>query len=245
MTGKMVSAAFWLIMATAGVAAPPPNIILIFADDLGYGDLACYGATRYRTPNLDRLAAEGVKFTDFYVSSPVCSASRAALLTGCYHERVGISGALGPSSRTGVHPDEITLGELCKQRGYATAAIGKWHLGRPEGFLPLQNGFDEYLGLPYSNDMWPHHPGVRSLPIEERIKRWPLLPLLDGNSVIDTEVTPEDQEMLTTRYADRAADFIRRHQEKPFFLYLAPSMPHVPLFVSSGGQGKVRGGSLR
>jgi len=238
MDGEQISVSFWLFLATVGLAAPQPNIVMLFADDLGYGDLACFGATGYRMPNFDRLAAEGVKFTDFYVSSPVCSASRAALLTGCYHERVGISGALGPASRTGIHSDEVTLGELCKQRGYVTAAVGKWHLGRPERFLPLQNGFDEYLGLPYSNDMWPFHPGVRELPVEERLKRWPLLPLFDGNQVIDDDVTPQDQEMLTTRYADRAVDFIRRNREKPFFLYLAPSMPHVPLFVSPDGQGK-------
>jgi arylsulfatase A-like enzyme len=230
--------ALWLAAAQAAGAGPGPNVVLVFADDLGYGDLGCFGASGYSTPHLDRLAAEGVKFTDFYVSSPVCSASRAALLTGCYHERVGIQGALGPASQHGLHPEETTLAELCRGQGYATAAVGKWHLGRPEAFLPLQQGFDEYFGLPYSNDMWPHHPGVRHLPWEERLKRWPQLPLLEGNQVIDPEVGPEDQRSLTVSYTDRAVEFIRRHREGRFFLYLAHSMPHVPLFVSPQGEGK-------
>jgi len=213
-------------------------VIVLFADDLGYGDLGCYGATAYATPNLDRLANEGVRFTDFYVSSPVCSASRVALLTGCYHERVGISGALGPASPIGIHPDETTLAELCRGKGYATAAVGKWHLGRPEPFLPLQHGFDSFLGLPYSNDMWPHHPGVKHLSPEERLKRWPPLPLLEGNQVVDEEVTPQDQRLLTRSYTARAVDFLREKRDHPFFLYLAYSMPHVPLFVSPEAEGK-------
>ncbi len=221
------------------LAAPSaPNIVLLFADDLGYGDLGCYGAADYETPSLDRLAREGARFTDFYVSSPVCSASRAALLTGCYHERVGISGALGPGSRIGLNPEETTLAEISRSRGLATAAIGKWHLGRPEAFLPLQHGFDEFFGLPYSNDMWPHHPSVRHLSREERIKRWPALPLIEGNRVIDEEITAEDQRMLTRSYTSRAVEFIHRHRDKPFFLYLAFSMPHVPLFVSAEAEGK-------
>jgi len=240
MTTRWWATLFLGAAVAAAMAGPerPPNVVLVFADDLGYGDLGCFGATAYRTPHLDRLAAEGVKFTDFYVSSPVCSASRSALLTGCYHERVGIQGALGPASASGIHPDETTLGELCRGQGYATAIIGKWHLGRPEPFLPLQHGFDEYYGLPYSNDMWPYHPGVRDLPWEDRVKRWPPLPLIEGNRVIDDEVNPEDQPRLTTAYGDKAVDFIRRNRERPFFLYLAHSMPHVPLFVSAEGQGK-------
>lgn len=231
----------WTLLGPLGLvlaATSAPNIVVLFADDLGYGDLGCYGATAYQTPHLDRLATEGVRFTDFYVSSPVCSASRAALLTGCYHERVGISGALGPASTSGIHPDETTMAELCRASGYATAAIGKWHLGRPEQFLPLQHGFDSYFGLPYSNDMWPFHPGVRHLTPEERAKRWPPLPLLDGNQVVDPEVSPEDQKTLTGRYTRRAVDFIRSQRETPFFLYVAYSMPHVPLFVSPEGEGR-------
>jgi arylsulfatase A-like enzyme len=135
-------------------------------------------------------------------------------------------------------PDEVTLAEICRQRGYATAAIGKWHLGLPARFLPLQQGFDEYYGLPYSNDMWPYHPSVRDLPIEDRLKRWPPLPMIEGNRIVDPEVTPEEQQQLTTSYTNRAIDFIERHAASPFFLYLAHSMPHVPLFVSPAGRGK-------
>ncbi|MEM0968339.1 MAG: sulfatase [Verrucomicrobiota bacterium] len=219
-----------------------PNIVVMFTDDQGYGDVGCYGAEGYETPHLDRMAEEGVRFTDFYVSSPVCSASRAALLTGCYHERVGISGALGPSSLQGLHPDEVTLGELCQAKGYATAAVGKWHLGRPKEFLPLQHGFDEYFGLPYSNDMWPFHPNVLDKPMEERLKKWPRLPLIEGDEVIDEEVTPEEQRELTTRYTEKAVDFIKRKHENPFFLYVAHSMPHVPLYVSDKFAGKTEAG---
>jgi arylsulfatase A len=230
----------WLPLLAA--AGDLPNVVLMFTDDQGYGDVGCYGAEGYKTPNLDRLAVEGVRFTDFYVSSPVCSASRAALMTGCYHERVGISGALGPSSKLGLHPDEVTLAEICKAKGYATAAIGKWHLGRPEPFLPVNQGFDEYFGLPYSNDMWPYHPNVLHLPIEERLKRWPKLPLIEGATVLDEEITPEEQSQLTVRYTERALQFIDRNRERPFFLYLAHSQPHVPLFVSERFAGRTERG---
>ena len=150
-----------------------PNVVLIYADDLGYGDLGCYGAKGWTTPNLDRLAAKGMRFTDFYVAQAVCSASRTALLTGCYPNRLGILGALGPKSLNGIHDDETTLAEVLKARGYATAIFGKWHLGHHPQFLPTRHGFDEYFGLPYSNDMWPYHPGVAHLPLEDRLKNWP------------------------------------------------------------------------
>lgn len=205
---------------------PPPNIVLIFADDLGYGDLGCYGARGYRTPNLDRLAKEGVRFTDFYVAQAVCSASRAALLTGCYSNRVGILGALGPNARQGINDHETTLAELLKSRGYATAIYGKWHLGHHPQFLPTRHGFDEYFGLPYSNDMWPKHP---------ENKTFPDLPLIEGQQTI--ELNP-DQSQLTTWYADHAVNFIEHHRDQPFFVYLAHSMPHVPLFVSDKFRGK-------
>lgn len=215
-------------------AAPParPNIVLVFADDLGWGDLGCYGAKSIRTPHLDRLAREGTRFTSFYVAQPVCSASRAALLTGCYANRVGIHGALGPNARVGIHSNEVTLAEMLRSRGYATAIFGKWHLGREPQFLPTRHGFDEYLGLPYSNDMWPHHPTARS-------GTYPPLPLIDGERVI--EEMP-DQRQLTTRYTERALAFIERHKADPFFLYLAHTMPHVPLHVSDRFAGKSRGG---
>ncbi len=197
-----------------------PNVIVIFTDDQGYGDVGCYGAQGCKTPHLDRLAREGLRMTDFYVAQAVCSASRAALLTGCYPNRIGISGALGPSARHGIHDDEMTLGELFRQRGYATAAFGKWHLGHHSQFLPTRHGFDEYFGLPYSNDMWPFHPTNRSFPD---------LPLIKGEEIIAYN---PDQTQLTTQYTEHAVDFIERHHDRPFFLYLAHSMPHVPLFVS-------------
>jgi arylsulfatase A len=153
-----------LLAVLSVVAAPPrvegrlPNIVIIYADDLGYADLGCFGAQGFTTPNLDRLAREGRRFTSFHVSQPVCSASRTALLTGCYSNRLGIHGALGPNSRVGISDGEITLAQLLKSKGYVTGMAGKWHLGHHPRFLPTRHGFDEYLGLPYSNDMWPHHP---------------------------------------------------------------------------------------
>ena len=161
-----------LLNVTALFAADrPPNVVLIYADDLGYGDVGCYGAKGWKTPHLDKLAADGVRFTDFYVAQAVCSASRTALLTGCYPNRLGILGALGPQSKNGIHDDETTIAEVLKPRGYATAIYGKWHLGHHPRFLPVRHGFDEYFGVPYSNDMWPFHPGVANLPEEERLKR--------------------------------------------------------------------------
>ena len=216
----------------------PPNIVVIFIDDMGYADIGPFGAVGYQTPHLDRMAAEGMKFTDFVVSSAVCSASRAALLTGCYHRRVGFAGALGPGATHGINANEVTLAEICKQKGYATAIYGKWHLGHHPKFLPLRHGFDEYFGLPYSNDMWPYHPGVAHLPMAERLKRWPHLPLIEGEKVINPEVSGKDQEQLTTQYTERAVDFIRRNAKRPFFLYLPHSMVHVPLFVSDKFRGK-------
>ncbi len=220
--------------ARAAEARPGPNVIIVLADDLGYGDLGCFGARGWKTPNLDRLAKEGVRLTDFHVAQPVCSASRAALLTGCYPNRLGIHGALGPAARHGIHADETTLAEVLRARGYATACVGKWHLGHHPMFLPTRHGFDEYLGLPYSNDMWPHHP-------EARPRTFPALPLFDGEKVVDADVTPEDQATLTARYTERAVRFIGNNKGRPFFLYLAHAMPHVPLFVGA----KFKGSSER
>ncbi|MGB9603132.1 MAG: sulfatase family protein [Limisphaerales bacterium] len=212
-------------------AEKPPNIIIIFADDLGYADVVCYGAKGLKTPNIDRLAKEGIRFTDFYVAQPVCSASRAALLTGCYPNRIGISGALSPSSKIGINQNEINLAELLKQKGYATAIIGKWHLGHHSQFLPTRHGFDEYFGLPYSNDMWPLHP-------EAKPGTYPPLPLYENETIINPNVLPRDQEQLTTQYTERAVRFIEKNKNRPFFLYLAHSMPHVPLYVSDKFKGK-------
>jgi arylsulfatase A len=207
----------------------PPNIVILFIDDLGYGDIGAFGAKGYATPNLDRLAREGRIFTDFYVSQAVCSASRAALLTGCYNNRIGILGALTPESKVGLSSGETTLAEICKQKSYATACYGKWHLGHQRSFLPLQHGFDEYFGLPYSNDMWPLHPTTKSFPD---------LPLLEGNDVVKAALTHEDQSQLTTQYTERAVAFIEKNRERPFFLYVPHTMVHVPLHVSEKFRGK-------
>ncbi len=215
-----------------------PNVVVIFMDDMAYADIGPFGAKAYPTPHLDRMAKEGRKFTDFYVTQAVCSASRAGLLTGCYNVRVGIFGALGPKSNNGLHANEVTLAELCKQKGYATAIYGKWHLGHHKQFLPMQHGFDDYFGLPYSNDMWPYHPGVMHLPMKERLKRWPHLPLIDKNEIINTQVSGKDQELLTTQYTERAVEFIEKNRDNPFFLYVPHSMVHVPLFVSDKFKGK-------
>ncbi len=212
-----------------------PNVIVIFADDLGYGDIGSFsgrtGKARPSTPNLDRMASEGVRLTNFYVAQAVCSASRAALLTGAYSNRVGITGALNPSSTHGINPGETTIAEMLRERSYATAIFGKWHLGHETPFLPLQHGFDEYFGLPYSNDMWPRHPTQKDV--------FPELPLIDRSAIVERN---PDQALLTTRYTERAVSFVERHRDRPFFLYLATAMPHVPLFVAdrfkeSTGQG--------
>lgn len=217
-----------------------PNIVVIFIDDMGYADIGPFGAEGYQTPHLDRMAQEGRLFTDFHAGSAVCSASRAALLTGCYPRRVSIEGALKPGDKFGLNPDEITLAEVCKQRGYATAIFGKWHLGDRKEFLPLQQGFDEFFGLPYSNDMWPYHPEMikSSTGQTKRKFRFPDLPLYDGNRVINAAVTPEDQSQLTTCYTERAINFIERNAKQPFFLYLPHTMVHVPIFVSEKFKGK-------
>jgi len=221
--------------------SPLPNVVLIFMDDLGYGDVGVYGAEGYTTPNLDRLAAEGMRFTDFYASQAVCSASRAALLTGSYSERVSIQGALGPRADVGLNPTETTIAEMLKQRGYATAIVGKWHLGTHPDFLPLQQGFDEYLGLPYSNDMWPvNYDGT---PATTGAKaQYPPLPLMEGNEVAELIEDQAGQDKLTALYTERAVDFIRRHADRPFFLYLAHSMVHVPLGASPEFRGRTEQG---
>ena len=220
-------------------ASTQPNVVVIFADDMGYADPACYGGQLAATPNIDRLAREGIRFTDFHVAQPVCSASRAALLTGCYPNRIGIHGALGPSARHGLSAGETTLSELLADRGYRTSMVGKWHLGHHPDFLPTRHGFDEYFGLPYSNDMWPYHPTAKP-------GTYPPLPLFKNEVVIDADVSPDDQATLTKRYAEQAVDFLKRagtaKDGRPFFLYLAHSMPHVPLFVSQSFKGKSRGG---
>jgi arylsulfatase A-like enzyme len=228
-------------LQSTGGDSRPPNIVLVFTDDQGYGDLGCYGSTDIDTPNIDRLAAEGVRFTDFYVSQAVCSSSRASLMTGCYSERVGIVGALGPNARIGISADEETIADLLKTRGYATAVFGKWHLGHHRPFLPLQHGFDEYLGLPYSNDMWPV--SYDGKPFTEGQKSsYPPLWLIRGNEPFAEIRTMADQDTLTTRYTEAACAFIDRNRDRPFFLYVPHSMPHTPLGVSDKFRGKSRQG---
>ncbi|MBI1345205.1 sulfatase-like hydrolase/transferase [bacterium] len=202
-----------------------PNFIVIFADDLGYADVGNFGGEHVSTPHIDRMATEGCRLTSFYVNQAVCSASRASLLTGCYSNRVSILGALGPEVKYGLHDQEMTIAEVLKPRGYATGIFGKWHLGHWPQFLPRQQGFDEYFGLPYSNDMWPRHPTAK----------FPDLPLIEAERIL--EYNP-DQTQLTTWYTERAVQFIEKHQEQPFFLYVPHAMPHVPLFVSEKFAGR-------
>ncbi len=212
-------------------ASRPPNIIIIFTDDQGYADVGVFGAKGFTTPNLDRMAAEGRKFTNFHVPQPVCSASRAGLLTGCYPNRIGIHGALGPNARHGIADTEMTLAQLVKQKGYSTGMAGKWHLGHHPQFLPTHHGFDEYFGLPYSNDMWPLHPDAKP-------GSYPPLPMIEGDQVIKLGLGHEEQSQLTTQYTERAVKFIEKNKDRPFFFYLAHNMPHVPLHVSSKFKGK-------
>jgi len=224
-TRTVLALLLWLAVGHhAHAATARPNVVLIFCDDMAYADIGPFGS-KTPTPNLDRLAKEGIRFTDFYVGQPVCSASRAALLTGCYPNRVSIQGALGPAARHGINRDEVTLAEILKARGYTTAIYGKWHLGHHAEFLPTRHGFDEYFGLPYSNDMWPKHPTAK----------FPDLPLIEGEKTI--ELNP-DQSRLTTWYTEHAVNFIERNKDRPFFLYVPHSMPHVPLFVSDKFKGK-------
>src|SRR6266700_1241552 len=193
-----------------------PNLVIIFTDDQGYADVGVFGARGFKTPNLDRLAAGGRIFRNFHVAQPVCSASRAGLLTGCYPNRIGIHGALGPRSKVGISSNETTLAELVKQRGYATGMFGKWHLGDSPQFLPVRHGFDEYFGLPYSNDMWPLHPDAVNPPPDSTKQKvaYPPLPLFDGDRIVNPNVTHADQNQLTTWYTERAVNFIQAHKEQ-------------------------------
>ncbi len=231
----LAAAAAWLFInlenrADCADTARTPNIVIVFIDDMGYGDIGPFGAEGYQTPNLDRMAREGRVFRDFYVTQAVCSASRAGLMTGCYNVRVGILGALSHSANHGINTNEMTLAEVVKQKGYATACYGKWHLGHHPKFLPANHGFDEYFGLPYSNDMWPYHPTAG--------KRFCNLPLFENTQVIDAEMTGEDQCQLTTQYTQHAVDFIARNKDRPFLLYVPHTMVHVPLHVSDKFRGK-------
>ena len=232
---KYILLAFALATFSAS-AATKPNFIIIFADDLGYNDLGCFGSTKIKTPNLDRLGKEGRKFTNFMVPSPVCSPSRAALLTGCYPKRVGLhKHVLFPTSDYGLNPSEYTIADHFKSLGYSTACIGKWHLGHHPETLPRRHGFDSYFGIPYSNDM--NHPDNKgkAQPASddswrnqaEYVKKWNT-PLIENEEIIEL---PVDQRTITRRYTDKAIEFVTANKAKPFFLYLPHSMPHIPLFV--------------
>jgi len=211
----------------------PPNVILIFTDDQGYQDLGTFGSPDIDTPHLDRMAEEGVKLTSYYAAQAVCSASRAGILTGCYPNRIGIHGAYMPNAGTGLNNSETTIAEMLRSIGYKTAIFGKWHLGDHEQFMPNNQGFDEYFGIPYSNDMWPLHPQ------QGPIFNFGPLPLYENKKVIDTLT---DQSDLTTRITERSVGFIERNKENPFFLYVAHPQPHVPLFVSDKFKGKSKRG---
>ncbi|MBM3877342.1 MAG: sulfatase [Verrucomicrobia bacterium] len=218
-------------IADATHAAAPPNVVLILADDLGYADLGCFGAKDIRTPHLDRLAAQGTRFTSFYVAQAVCTASRAALMSGCYPNRIGLAGALNHTSRNGIHPDEWLLPELLKARGYATSCIGKWHLGTVPSLRATRHGFDEWFGIPYSNDNSKYHPVLAA--------EMPPLPLHDGDRVVELDA---DQSRFTRRFTERAVRFIESNAKRPFFLYLPHVMPHVPVFASEKFKGRSKRG---
>jgi arylsulfatase A-like enzyme len=220
-----------------------PNIVLILIYDMGYGDIVAQGGIDYSTPNIDKLAAAGMRFTNFYSAQPICTASRAGLLTGCYPNRIGLYGALGPQSTTGISDEEVSIPQMLKKKGYATGMIGKWHLGVTEKFLPLEHGFDEYFGLPYSNDMWPvDYDGKPITDPKNGRSKYPPLPLMEGNHEFQTIATLADQGTLTTQYTEHALAFIKEHKKQPFFLYLAHTMVHVPIAVSEKFRGKSKQG---
>ena len=206
----------------------PPNVVLFFTDDQGGGDLGCQGSLDIPTPHIDALASEGIRFTNFYTAQPVCSASRAALMTGCYANRLGISGAFAPSSSIGLNPDETTIAEVLEPAGYVSGCFGKWHLGHHPEFLPTNQGFSVYSGIPYSNDMWPGHP--------ESPKAWPVLPWYtirkgDDRPAVEIIEDLDAQDQITRKSTREAVEFVEQHADRPFFLYVPYSMPHVPLGV--------------
>jgi len=220
--GGVAAATAGCALGTARPAAEGerPNFVIIFCDDLGYADLSCFGSTTIQTPRLDRMAAEGMKFTDFYAAGPVCSPSRAALLTGRYPKRVGITGVLFPADKTGIKPQHKTIAEVLKTAGYATACIGKWHVGHLPEFMPTRKGFDHFFGMPYSNDMKPY-------------------PLVRGDKTVEE---PADQDTLIERYTEDAVRFMTANKDRPFFLYFAHNMPHIPLHITERFKGKSKGG---
>jgi len=207
-------------------ADAPPNVVVVFTDDQGFGDVGCFGSPYVDTPNLDRMAADGVKLTSFVDAAPICTPSRAGLLTGSYPERVDLAeGVLFPGDEEGLAPEESTVADVLSAAGYATACVGKWHLGDRERFLPTNHGFDSYLGVPYSNDMGAAHSDGQ----------YRELPLLRDTETVEA---PVDQDTLTRRYTEEALSFVETHRDEPFFLYLPHTMPHVPLHASEGFAGE-------
>jgi len=226
--------------SSSGAAPPPPitpvarpNIIVILTDDQGYADVGYQNAVGFTTPNIDWMAANGMRFTDFYMAASVCTPARAALLTGCYPQRVGLPWVVFPKSKIGLNPDETTVAEILKARGYATALFGKWHVGDDPDFLPENHGFDEWFGIPYSNDMRPESTGTGDPAF------YPPLPLMRSTKVIETD---PDQSKLTRRYTEEALRFIRQEKDRPFFLFLSHTFPHIPLFASKNFKGRTQRG---
>ncbi len=244
MSRRRVVLLLWLVVLGLATVLPAaeaeraPNFVIIYCDDLGYNDIGPFGSTKHRTPNLDRMAEEGRRFTDFYVTSGVCSPSRSSLMTGCYPKRVGLhqnekgQWVLFPGNHRGLNPDEITIAEVLKKQGYATAIVGKWHLGDQPRFLPTRQGFDSYFGIPYSNDMG-------RLPYTNA--KYPPLPLMRNEKVIETE---PDQSQLTPRYTTEAVEFITANKDRPFLLYLPHTFPHIPLYASERFRGKSDNGKF-
>lgn len=232
---------FLFVNQTRAQQNSTPNIVVIFMDDMGYADIGSFGAKDYQTPNIDLLGKQGMKFTNFYAAQPVCTASRAGLLTGCYPNRIGLTGALFPGSKKGLSSEEETIPEVLKGKNYKSIAIGKWHLGDDKAFLPLQHGFNEYFGVPYSNDMSPLGVSGKLATAGKRAEL-PYLPLIEGNETVKSLKTMDEMAELTTLYTDRAVKFIKESDKQPFFLYIAHSMVHVPLAVSKKFNGKSRKG---
>lgn len=224
---RIQSVALALMLVPVCVAAKKPNFVIIFTDDQGYGDLSCFGGTHVSTPRIDQMAAEGARLTSFYVAAPVCTPSRAALMTGCYPKRIGMAtgsnfGVLLAGDTKGLNPDEITIAEVLKGAGYKTGMFGKWHLGDQPQFLPTRQGFDEFFGLPYSHDIHPFH-------LQQDHFKFPPLPLLEGETVVEMD---PNADLLTKRITERAVNFIEKNKGAPFFLYVPHPLPHKPLHVS-------------
>jgi arylsulfatase A-like enzyme len=247
-TGVFLSAvlAGFMLLSSCSKTEKAPNIIIFFTDDQGYQDVGCFGSPLIKTPNLDQMAQDGMRFTDFYSASSVCSPSRAALLTGCYPPRVHVPRVLWSNLPGGLPSEEITIAEMLKQQGYATACIGKWHLGDQQQYLPTAQGFDQYFGIPFSNDMSVNpkskvsdhvvfNEGMTIDSLRQEKWRGKKVPLMEADEVIEY---PVDQSTLTKRYTQKAIEFINKKKDEPFFLYLAQTMPHVPLYPSSEFKGK-------